>query len=470
ITGPCDGLGTEHVLKRHRNLSPTRPLPHQHPRRRLTLPMAITERVDTSPGKPPLPLMKSFLHAVDVEVMLTFYRRLYPFKSIFNWLNHEHTPTRLFTHREFAFTLQGDIYLRYNSFNTVDELKKQVCQLNPTRFEIGPVYSARPKDKKTVRPGAFNPVQRELVFDIDMTDYDPVRTCCSGTDICKRCWAFISAAVQVLNSSIREQFGYENLLWVYSGRRGIHLWISDKEAMALTDDQRKALVGWMTVIHGGKESSKRLNVRLNSRSLPPSLQTAVDYLATIFSEIILTDQDLFSSEEGYETLLEFIPDAQAVKSLRSKWSQDPSRSSEDKWQDLKTIVKKSEKGSIERLNLTAAMEDIILHYTYPRIDAEVSKHRNHLLKAPFCIHPGTGRVCVPVDPERIEEFDPETVPTVSQLLKELDQVGKAEGEAMEHHSDWEKTSLKPYVDMLDKHALRLMDRVRQDKRELDVSW
>ena len=75
--------------------------------------------------------------------MLTFYRRLYPFKSIFNWLNHEHAPTRRFTHREFAFTLPGDVYLRYNSFNNADELKKQVCQLNPTRFEIGPVYSAR---------------------------------------------------------------------------------------------------------------------------------------------------------------------------------------------------------------------------------------------------------------------------------------------------------------------------------------
>ena|ERR1700683_944166 len=77
------------------------------------------------------------------EVMLAFYRRLYPFKSIYNWLNHEHAPTKLFTHREFAFTLAGDVYLRYNSFNSAEELKKQVCTLNPTRFEIGPVYSAR---------------------------------------------------------------------------------------------------------------------------------------------------------------------------------------------------------------------------------------------------------------------------------------------------------------------------------------
>jgi DNA primase small subunit len=67
-----------------------------------------------------------------------------------------------------------------------------------------------------------------------------------------------------------------------------------------------------------------------------------------------------------------------------------------------------------------AMEDIILQYTYPRIDAEVSKHRNHLLKAPFCVHPKTGRICVPVDPEKIDDFDPELVPTVGQVLGELD--------------------------------------------------
>ena len=77
------------------------------------------------------------------EVMLQFYRMLYPFNSIFSWLNHEHVPTKLFTHREFSFTLQGDVYLRYHSFNTAEDLKKQVLALNPTRFEIGPVYSAK---------------------------------------------------------------------------------------------------------------------------------------------------------------------------------------------------------------------------------------------------------------------------------------------------------------------------------------
>lgn len=101
----------------------------------------------------PLPSNLSPLHGViamsddlspsSPEVMNAFYRRLYPFKSVFKWLNHEHTPTRQWTNREIAYSLQNDVYLRYQSFANADEFKKQTCTLNPTRFEIGPVYSAR---------------------------------------------------------------------------------------------------------------------------------------------------------------------------------------------------------------------------------------------------------------------------------------------------------------------------------------
>jgi DNA primase small subunit len=107
-----------------------------------------------------------------------------------------------------------------------------------------------------------------------MTDYDPIRTCCSEANICKKCWKWISAAVKVLDESVREHYGYEQLLWVYSGRRGIHLWISDPEALDLTDAQRKAVVGWMNVVvaSGQNEGMKKVNLRAGTKALPPPLQ------------------------------------------------------------------------------------------------------------------------------------------------------------------------------------------------------
>ncbi len=43
----------------------------------------------------------------------------------------------------------------------------------------------------------FAPVERELVFDIDLTDYDDVRTCGKEGHICGACWPLMAVAVEV---------------------------------------------------------------------------------------------------------------------------------------------------------------------------------------------------------------------------------------------------------------------------------
>jgi DNA primase small subunit len=130
-----------------------------------------------------------------------------------------------------------------------------------------------------------------------------------------------------------------------------------------------------------------------------------------------------------------------------------------------------------------AVDDIIIQYTYPRIDTEVSKKLNHLLKSPFCIHPGTGsssplpssssssvcladlsstkgRVCVPLLASEVESFDPDAVPTVGQLLMELEGVSSSGDDK----AGWEKTSLRPYVELFERHIeglVKLQNKVKQ---------
>ena len=148
-------------------------------------------------------------------------------------------------------------------------LRKDILRLNPSRFEVGPVYTANPRDRKTLRKStAFRPMAKELVFDIDLTDYDEIRTCCNKANICHKCWSFVTMAIKVVDAALREDFGFQHIMWVYSGRRGAHAWISDKRARNMDDQKRKALAGYLEVVKGGAQSGKKVNMK---RPLHPHL-------------------------------------------------------------------------------------------------------------------------------------------------------------------------------------------------------
>jgi DNA primase small subunit len=94
------------------------------------------------------------------------------------------------------------------------------------------------------------------------------------------------------------------------------------------------------------------------------------------------------------------------------------------------------------------IEEIKLQYSYPRLDINVSKGLNHLLKSPFCVHPKTGKICIPFNVNTVDKFDPNKVPTIMTLMKEIDVYDvkdKAEQEKYELNKkrikDYKKTSL-----------------------------
>lgn len=170
--------------------------------------------------------------------------------------------------------------------------------------------------------------------------------------------------------------------------------------------------------------------------------------------------------------MKLLPDKALNDALDKKWSSSPGRTSAAKWADIDILAKTGTSKSLDATALLEAKQDILLEYTYPRLDIEVSKHLNHLLKSPFVVHPGTGRVCVPIDTKRCAEFDPLAAPTVIDLLKEIDEwkpTGKPDNNSNNSIQDWEKTSLKPYIDYFRSFIVLLMrdEKEIQVKRELD---
>lgn len=420
----------------------------------------------------------------DPNLMLQFYSRLFPFRTLFQWLNHSPKPGPDFANREFALTLPNDAYLRYQSYPTADLLRKDILRLNPSRFEIGPVYTTNPRDRKTLRKSSmFRPLSKEIVFDIDLTDYDDVRTCCTKANICHKCWSFATMAIKVVDIALRDDFGFEHIMWVYSGRRGVHAWISDKDARELDDEKRKAITGYFEVLRGGSQAGKRVNVR---RPLHPHLERSLEILKPYFQQV-LVDQEPFLSEAGEARLLQLLPDKALNDALKKKWTSSPDRPSARKWADIDALAGAGVSDTLNTRALRDAKQDILLEYTYPRLDVEVGKKRIHLLKSPFVVHPGTGRVCVPItvdgDMKRADDFDPLAVPKVTDLLKEVDEfkiddVKGEDGYVMDGTtsrkvSDWEKTSLKPYVDLFEGFVKGLMKsemtRVKREREDEGVT-
>ena len=221
----------------------------------------------------------------------------------------------VFSNREFSFTLQDDIYIRYQSFETQQELEREICSKAPFKIDIGAVYNIRPKDHRGST--AIQPVQRELVFDIDMTDYDDIRTCCNEANVCQLCWKFMSIACRVLDEALREDFGFEHLLWVFSGRRGIHCWVSDKAARHLDTAARSAIAMYLNLlISGGEGTASRVIIH---DEMHHSVRRAYRIVAPLFEEICLVDQNMFGKPEGVRKLLALVQDASVRAELEKRF-------------------------------------------------------------------------------------------------------------------------------------------------------
>jgi DNA primase small subunit len=140
--------------------------------------------------------------------------------------------------REFGFVSLAGKFFRNLSFENPNDLSDFLIDRTPIHAYIGAVFNEPPSRETPIHTLEWR--GHELVFDIDLNEYDAVRkyVCdCQGADqICTRCWQLVNLAIHIIDETLRFDFGMNDIHWLFSGRRGIHGWVLDNFVLTLNQE------------------------------------------------------------------------------------------------------------------------------------------------------------------------------------------------------------------------------------------
>ena len=122
--------------------------------------------------------------------------------------------------------------------------------------------------------------------------------------------------MDVINVILEEDFDFRNLLWVFSGRRGIHAWVCDEGARAMTNEMRSAVVAYCNLEKGNEHSGLMM---LHS-PLHPRLKKVFRLMKPLFEKIIIQDHGLLSIEKHRDKFLKYLPDDKVRDKVNFKWA------------------------------------------------------------------------------------------------------------------------------------------------------
>jgi DNA primase small subunit len=240
---------------------------------------------------------------------------------------------------------------------------------------------------------------------------------------------------------LTKEFGFRHLLFVFSGRRGFHCWVCDHEARLLTNEARRAIADYFAVVKGGENLVRR--VELDTRNcLHPMITKSLDVIDEHFEDLMINKQDFLANEHLVQNVIDLLPPLARTEDKNADQNFQNSlylckmkrASSADTWDFIKRSATQ-----YKRNKTRYYLEEVKLHHCFPRLDTNVTRGMNHLLKLPFCIHPKTGNVCVPLDIERIDKFQLDQVPNIKEI-KDLNAFTK---------------SVEPYLNIMKKFCANL---------------
>ena len=319
------------------------------------------------------------------EHLPTYYQRHFPAVPFCDLLSRAWRGHSVLHKREICVENTDGCYIRWQSVDNAASLLKLFKEKRVEKLHTGAIFSEEPRFKK--RNPLMHPIQRELVFDIDVNDVGAFGVDPNDIESCDRVWPVVATQMRILKRLLIEHFDFKHFLLVYSGRRGAHLSVYDERACVLSDAERASIVEFLQPsCDQGKLNYSRLVEYIGFKSIYDCL------VLPMWKSVFLKPQSdggmgVLDSAIDHEVFMDLLPN-----DFMRKTAPLNGRSGIEAWTILTALADKSPWPESAHKCLQVA----VMHYLWPRLDANVTQKMNHLNKAVFSVHPKTGRICVPV--------------------------------------------------------------------------
>ena len=328
-----------------------------------------------------------------------YYAVDFPADAVWKFFSEKHK-TRPET-REYAteFSLGGgdsSAWKRYISCQCPDDLRDVVTHTAFQALHIGPSFSDA---SHRARAPNVNVVGKELVFDLDLQDVAWLAVGKEDQGSNDRFVRAVFASCAVLVEILKEVMGFEHFVAVYSGRRGVHLWVLDDRAFGWNDAERGALCKFIALSPSKRDPRviDTSHIRKNPSFGEPTWAALDRALEVLLAPKSAGGVGLLDKKRDIESFIDklfdveveetFVEERAHVKGLALLNTN--TKTGKQAYEALKDAL-------VGNLFYVIRLEDAILSLLWPVIDLNVTAKTNHVTKAMFSLHAKTGRVAVPL--------------------------------------------------------------------------
>jgi len=213
---------------------------------------------------------------VTKKQLKAYYQNIFPFDLFIKWVTLGNTiPLK---QRYFTFSirpnddvLNRDFPKKYIDFTSIDDFRSFILREVPYRIDMEAVRII-PAKKVIKETFGEAPIAKykSLVFDIDMDPFN---------------WDIIKMIGKKLDIIIRNIFGFQHLLYVFSGKKGIHCWVCDTHCLGTLDSRRLEIVEYINYHYPQIAKYIDTNVILmgHNSKVPFSIHPLTGYVCTPFN-------------------------------------------------------------------------------------------------------------------------------------------------------------------------------------------